>query len=71
MSVVRTFGTYEVVNAAHMSEISDFILVSTDKAVRSTNIMGATRRAQSIVLLEKLVPEFEHNRDNIEQVAAS
>ncbi len=43
-------GTYEVVNAAHMAKIGDFILVSTDKAVRPTNIMGATKRAAEQIL---------------------
>lgn len=43
-------GTYEVVNAAHMSKIGDFILVSTDKAVRPTNVMGATKRAAEQIL---------------------
>jgi FlaA1/EpsC-like NDP-sugar epimerase len=38
-------GTFEVVQAAHQAQISDFILISTDKAVRPTNIMGATKRA--------------------------
>ncbi len=43
-------GTYEVVNAAHMAKIKDFILISTDKAVRPTNIMGATKRGAEQIL---------------------
>lgn len=43
-------GTFEVVNAARVARSKDFILVSTDKAVRPTNIMGATKRgAEQIV----------------------
>ena len=43
-------GTYELAYAAHIAKISDFILISTDKAVRPTNVMGATKRgAEQIV----------------------
>ncbi|MEP2101066.1 MAG: nucleoside-diphosphate sugar epimerase/dehydratase [Parasphingorhabdus sp.] len=43
-------GTYEVAKAAHVAKVSDFILISTDKAVRPTNVMGATKRgAEQIV----------------------
>lgn len=46
----NVLGTCEVVNAAHTAEVSDFILISTDKAVRPTNVMGATKRgAEQIV----------------------
>ncbi|MEM8918547.1 MAG: nucleoside-diphosphate sugar epimerase/dehydratase [Pseudomonadota bacterium] len=44
------FGTYEVVNAAHKAGVSDFILVSTDKAVRPTNVMGASKRGAEQVV---------------------
>jgi FlaA1/EpsC-like NDP-sugar epimerase len=43
-------GTEEVVRAAEASGVSDFILISTDKAVRPTNIMGATKRAAEQVV---------------------
>ncbi|OZA92909.1 MAG: hypothetical protein B7X57_06735 [Erythrobacter sp. 34-65-8] len=38
-------GTRAVVEAAHAARAKDFILISTDKAVRPTNVMGATKRA--------------------------
>ena len=43
-------GTFEIVRAAHAAKVSDFILISTDKAVRPTNVMGATKRAAEQIL---------------------
>jgi FlaA1/EpsC-like NDP-sugar epimerase len=38
------FGTLSVLEAAKQSKVKHFILISTDKAVRPTNVMGATKR---------------------------
>ena len=38
------FGTINTFESAVKSNVSDFVLVSTDKAVRPTNIMGASKR---------------------------
>ncbi|MXO60570.1 SDR family NAD(P)-dependent oxidoreductase [Altererythrobacter salegens] len=46
----NVLGTFETVYAAHVGEVADFILVSTDKAVRPTNIMGASKRAAEQVV---------------------
>lgn len=43
-------GTYEVATAARAHGVADFILVSTDKAVRPTNVMGASKRAAEQVI---------------------
>ncbi|WOE74815.1 polysaccharide biosynthesis protein [Alterisphingorhabdus coralli] len=43
-------GTFELVNAAYDARVTDFILISTDKAVRPTNVMGATKRAAEQIL---------------------
>lgn len=46
----NVFGTWIVAKAALASGVANFVLVSTDKAVRPTNIMGATKRLAEMVL---------------------
>ncbi|QJQ93997.1 MULTISPECIES: nucleoside-diphosphate sugar epimerase/dehydratase [Halomonadaceae] len=47
------FGTQAVAEAAIACQVSDFVLVSTDKAVRPTNIMGASKRMAELVCQAK------------------
>ena len=47
------FGTYNLVNAADKYNTSRFILISTDKAVNPTNIMGATKRLCEMIIQAK------------------
>ena len=42
-------GTYHCVKAAVESKVETFVLISTDKAVRPTNIMGASKRLAELV----------------------
>ncbi|MEN9984297.1 MAG: hypothetical protein RI918_2266, partial [Pseudomonadota bacterium] len=44
------FGTLNMARAAVESKVTHFVLVSTDKAVRPTNVMGATKRMAELVL---------------------
>ena len=43
-------GTWYCAEAAIAAHVSSFVLISTDKAVRPTNIMGATKRVAELVL---------------------
>jgi FlaA1/EpsC-like NDP-sugar epimerase len=44
----NVFGTFVLAQTALKYDISNFVLISSDKAVRSTNIMGATKRLAEI-----------------------
>lgn len=46
----NTFGTYYTAQAAFNAGVERFVLISTDKAVRPTNVMGASKRLCELVL---------------------
>ncbi len=46
----NVFGTYNTAKAAHENDAETFILISTDKAVNPTNIMGASKRVCEMVV---------------------
>jgi FlaA1/EpsC-like NDP-sugar epimerase len=46
----NVYGTLSVAKAARKNRISSFVLVSTDKAVRPTNVMGASKRLCEMIL---------------------
>ena len=46
----NVFGTLTAARVAAEQGVADFVLISTDKAVRPTNIMGASKRLAEIVL---------------------
>ncbi len=46
----NVFGTLAVAQAAMRQHVKNFVLISTDKAVRPTNVMGATKRLAELIL---------------------
>ncbi len=46
----NVFGTWYAAEAARKAGVETFVLVSTDKAVRPTNIMGASKRFAELIL---------------------
>lgn len=46
----NVFGTLSVATASMRSNVATFVLISTDKAVRPTNVMGSTKRLAELIL---------------------
>ncbi|HEY0063441.1 MAG TPA: nucleoside-diphosphate sugar epimerase/dehydratase [Telluria sp.] len=46
----NAFGTLSLAEAAAAARVKYFVLISTDKAVRPTNMMGATKRLAELIL---------------------
>ncbi|MBL6663476.1 MAG: polysaccharide biosynthesis protein [Flavobacteriales bacterium] len=46
----NAIGTYNVAMCAHECEVENMVLISTDKAVRPTNVMGASKRFSELIL---------------------
>jgi FlaA1/EpsC-like NDP-sugar epimerase len=47
------FGTWNLVRAAYRNHVSDFLMISSDKAVNPTNIMGVTKRVAELIVSAK------------------
>jgi FlaA1/EpsC-like NDP-sugar epimerase len=60
----NVFGTYKMAKAAVAHNVKKFVLISTDKAVNPTNIMGASKR-----LCEMVVQMMNREAPNTEFVA--
>jgi FlaA1/EpsC-like NDP-sugar epimerase len=52
----NVFGTLNVVDAARVHGVAEFVMISSDKAVRPASVMGATKRLSEL-LVRSLQPE--------------
>lgn len=48
--VNNVFGTWNLAKSAIENNVETFVLISTDKAVRPTNVMGSTKRLAELIL---------------------
>ncbi len=55
VEAIRTnvLGTYYMSKFAHAYQVKHFVLVSSDKAVRPTNVMGATKRMAELIIKQR------------------
>ncbi len=53
----NVFGTLRTVESACQAGVETFVLISTDKAVRPTNVMGCSKRLAELVLQAKSLQE--------------
>lgn len=69
----NVLGTYNVAKLAGKLKISKFVLISTDKAINPTSIMGASKRiSEKIVLaLSKIYPETSYSLTRFGNVLGS
>lgn len=60
----NVMGTYKTARAAAQAGVEKFVLISTDKAVNPTNIMGATKR-----ICEMIIQMFDRQTEGTSFVA--
>ena len=63
----NVFGTYTVVKAAIKQQVLNFVLISSDKAVRPTNIMGTSKRLAELCV-QALYHEQASHKMNMSMV---
>lgn len=63
----NVFGTYSIAKASIEQKVSNFVLISSDKAVRPTNVMGVTKRLSEICL-QALYHNHQNSKINMSMV---
>ena len=58
------FVTKNICDCAYKKNIDKFILISTDKAVRPTNIMGASKRISELIVQSYAKLSYSNNKEN-------
>ncbi|BAP41038.1 nucleotide sugar epimerase/dehydratase WbpM [Pseudomonas sp. StFLB209] len=69
--VNNVVGTLNTAQAALQAGVSNFVLISTDKAVRPTNVMGSTKRLSEMILQalsREAAPVMFGDQSNVYQV---
>lgn len=67
----NVMGTLNTAQAALQAGVSNFVLISTDKAVRPTNVMGSTKRLAELTLQglsREIAPVLFGEKSNISRV---
>lgn len=67
----NVMGTLHTAQAALQAGVANFVLISTDKAVRPTNVMGSTKRLAEMVLQalsREVAPVLFRGSSNVSQV---
>jgi FlaA1/EpsC-like NDP-sugar epimerase len=67
----NVIGTLNTAQAALQAGVSNFVLISTDKAVRPTNVMGSTKRLAELTLQalsRELAPVLFGDKTNVSRV---
>ena len=67
----NVFSTMSICRASRIAKIKKFILVSTDKSVRPTNIMGASKRLAELIVLANAEEVNLENLDNLNKTKFS
>ncbi len=67
----NVIGTLNTAQAALQSGVANFVLISTDKAVRPTNVMGSTKRLAELTLQalsREIAPVLFGDKSNVSRV---
>ncbi len=67
----NVMGTLNTAQAALQANVENFVLISTDKAVRPTNVMGSTKRLAEMILQalsKEVAPVFYGDGANVARV---